>query len=83
MTNFYDKNAFMCAQLCPTLCGPMDCSLPDFSVRGIFPVIILEWVAIPPPGDLIDPGVEPVSPALAGMFFTWESDDKNGKTVRI
>ena len=24
----------------------------------------------PPPGDLPDPGIEPVSPALAGGFFT-------------
>ena len=24
----------------------------------------------PPPGDLPDPGVEPLSPALAGRFFT-------------
>ena len=72
MTNFYDKNAFLCAQLCLTLSDPMDCSPPGFSVLGIFPVIILEWVAIPPPGDLIDPGTEPVSPALAGRFSTTE-----------
>ena len=25
------------AQSCPTLCDPMDCSLPGLSVRGIFP----------------------------------------------
>ena len=29
-----------------TLCDPMDCSLPSFSVHGIFPATILEWVAI-------------------------------------
>ena len=34
------------AQSCPTLCDPMDCSLPGFSVHGIFQVRILEWVAI-------------------------------------
>ena len=28
------------------LCDPMDCSLPDSSVHGIFQIIILEWVAI-------------------------------------
>ena len=27
----------------------------------------------PSPGDLADPGVEPVSPALAGRFFIAES----------
>ena len=34
------------AQSCPTLCDPMDCSLPGFSVLGIFQARILEWVAI-------------------------------------
>ena len=34
------------AQLCPTLCNPMDCSLPGFSVHGIFQARILKWVAI-------------------------------------
>ena len=29
-------------QLCPTLCDPMDCSLPGFSVLGIFQARILE-----------------------------------------
>ena len=33
-------------QSCPTLCYPMDCSLPGSSVRGISQVRILEWVAI-------------------------------------
>ena len=33
-------------QSCPTLCDPMDCSLPGFSVLGIFQAIILEWIAI-------------------------------------
>ena len=33
-------------QLCPTLCDPMDCSLPGSSVHGIFQARILEWVAI-------------------------------------
>ena len=34
------------AQSCPTLCDPMDCSLPGSSVLGIFQARILEWVAI-------------------------------------
>ena len=34
-------------QLCPTLCGPMDCSTPGSSVHGISQVRILVWVAIP------------------------------------
>ena len=31
---------------CPTLCGPMDCSPPGFSVNGIFQTRILEWDVI-------------------------------------
>ena len=33
-------------QSCPTLCDPMDCSLPGSSVHGIFQAIVLEWIAI-------------------------------------
>ena len=33
-------------QSCPTLCNPMDCSLPGSSVHGIFQVRVLEWGAI-------------------------------------
>ena len=38
----------MCAraQPCPTLCDPLDCSLPGSSVRRIFQARTLEWVAI-------------------------------------
>ena len=34
------------APLCLTLCDPMDCSLPGFSVLGISQARILEWVAV-------------------------------------
>ena len=34
------------AQSCPTLCDPMGCILPGFSIHGIFQARILEWVAI-------------------------------------
>ena len=34
------------AQSYPTLCDPMDCSLPSFSVHGILQARILEWIAI-------------------------------------
>ena len=37
------------AQSCPTLCDHMDCSLPNFSVLGISPARILEWIAFPFP----------------------------------
>ena len=37
---------YLVVQLCPTLCDPMDCSLPGSSVHGISQARILEWVAI-------------------------------------
>ena len=39
-------------------------SLPGSSVHGVSQARILEWVAISPPGDLPDPGIEPRSPML-------------------
>ena len=33
-------------QLCPTLCDPMDSSLPGSSIQGILQARILEWVVI-------------------------------------
>ena len=33
-------------QSCPTLCNPMDCSLPGFSIHGILQARTLECVAI-------------------------------------
>ena len=35
------------AQSCPTLCDPVDCSLPGSSVHGILQARILGWVAFP------------------------------------
>ena len=63
-------------QSCLTLCNPMDCSLPGSSVHGILQARILEWVAMPSPGDLPDSGIEPMSlmsPALVGDFFNTSS----------
>ena len=36
----------------------------DSTVHRILQVGILEWVAVPSPGDLPNPGTEPRSPAL-------------------
>ena len=49
-------------QPCLTLCHPMECSPPGSSVHGILQMRILEWVAVPSPGDLPDPGMKPTSP---------------------
>ena len=59
-------------QSCPTLCDPMDCSPPGSCVHGILQERICSGLPFPPPGGLPHPGIKPVSPALAGGFFTAE-----------
>ena len=47
MTNLEKKKERkLVAQLCLTLCDPMDCSLPSSSVHGVLQARVLEWVAI-------------------------------------
>ena len=65
--------------LCPTLCDPMDCSLPVSSVRGVLQTRILEWVAIPFSRVLSDPGIESRSTALQTDSLASESP---GKPIR-
>ena len=44
--SFESESESEIAQLCPTLCDPMDCSLPGSSIHGIFQARVLEWGAI-------------------------------------
>ena len=62
------------------VCDPVDYSLPGSAVHGISKARILAWVAISFSGDLCDPKIKPVSPALAGRFFTTEPP---GKPIHI
>ena len=64
------------AQSCPTLCDPMACSPRGSSVNGILQQEYWSGLPCPPPGDLPDPGIKPVSlksPALANRLFTSSS----------
>ena len=58
------------AQSCPTLCDPMDCSLPGFSVLEIPRQEYWSGLPFPSLGDLPDPGIEPLLLALANLVFT-------------
>ena len=65
--------------LFPTLCDPIDCSLPGSSVHRILQAGTWSGLLCSPPGHLPDPEIELtslISPALAGGFFisgaTWE-----------
>ena len=68
------------AQLCPTLCNPMDSSPPGSSVHGILQARILEWVPRPSPGDLPNPGIEPGSLVLQADFLPAEPQGKPKNT---
>ena len=43
---YYVACACSVAELCPTLCNPMDLSLPGSSVHGVFQARVLQWGAI-------------------------------------
>ena len=75
------KEELCCAQTCPTLCNPMDHSLPflplcpwDSPEHGL---------PFASPGDLPNPGMEPMSPALAGGFFATEPPRKPPKRTTV
>ena len=68
------------AQSCLTLCDPMGCSPPGFSVHGVLQARILEWV-FPSPGDLPDPGIEARSPALQADTLTSEPPGRCTKNI--
>ena len=70
------------AQSCPTLCDPMNCSLPGSSIHGIFRARVPEWVA-PSPGDLPHPGIEPKSPALQADALPSELPGKPGRDTTV
>ena len=60
----------------PALCDPVNGSPPGSSVLGFSRQEHWRGLLFPSPGDLPDPGIEPVSlmsPALAGRFFTTSS----------
>ena len=59
-----EKVEVLVAQSCPTLCNPLDCSLPDFSSMGFSRREYWSGLPCPLPGHLPDPGIEPWSPTL-------------------
>ena len=72
---------FSPTQLCPTLCNPINCSPPQAPLSmGFSRQEYWSGLPFPPPGDLLNPGIEPASLAslaLADRFFTtsttWEA----------
>ena len=62
----------LAAQLCLTLCDPLDCSPPGSSVHGISQARILEWVAVSSSGSFWPRDRTCIScvSCIAGRFFT-------------
>ena len=58
------------AQSCPTLCDPMDCSLPGSSVLGILQARLLGWVAVPFSRGSSQPRDRTQVSRIADGFFT-------------
>ena len=58
------------AQLCLTLCDPMDCRLTGSSVHGDSQARILEWVATPSSRGSSQPRDQTQVFRIAGRFFT-------------
>ena len=58
------------SQSCPTLCNPMDCSLPGSSVHGILQARTPEWVLISFPRGSSQPRDQTQVSHIAGRFFT-------------
>ena len=68
------------AQSCQTLCDSMNCSPSGSSVRRILQARIQQWVAMPSPEDLPDPGIKPRSPTLQADALLSEPSGKNTET---
>ena len=67
------------SQSCPTLCDPMDCSLPGSSVHGIFRARILEWVAISfSKGSSLPKDRTQVSCTASRFFTIWATREAHG-----
>ena len=69
----------LCAQSCPTLCDPMDCSPPGSSVMDFSRQEYWSGLPSPSPGALPDSGIEPASSGspvgrwLLYHYTTWEA----------
>ena len=75
-STYYTESENEVAQLCPTLCDPVDRSPPVSSVHGILQAGILEWVAISFSRGSSRSRIEPRSPALQADALTSEPTGK-------
>ena len=69
-------------QSCLTLCDPMDCIAHQASLSMEFSrQEYWSGLPFPSPGHVPDPGIEPLSPVLAGRFFITEPPGKSNNDI--
>ena len=59
----------LCAQSCLTLCSPKDCACQAPLSMGFPKQDYWRGLPFPTPGDLLNPAIEPVSPALQADYY--------------
>ena len=69
-------------QSCLTLCDPMDCVAHQASLSMEFSrQEYWSGLPFPSPGHVPNPGIEPLSPVLAGRFFITEPPGKSNNDI--
>ena len=82
LMNYFQKVSCCCSCLVTKshrfFCDTIDYSLPGYYTMSMEFPRQKYWSGLPfsSPGDFPDPGIKPVSPALAGGFFTSEPPGK-------
>ena len=76
------------AQLCPILCNPMDCSMPDFPVHHQLPEFTqthLHWVsdAIQPSHPLLSPSPPAFNLSASGSFPVSQFFTSSGQSIGL
>ena len=71
-------------QWCPTLCDPMDCSLPGYSIHGTFQARVLEWIAISFSRGFSWPRNRTRVSCIAGRRFTlWATREAHSSNYKL
>ena len=77
------KGKVLVAQLCPTLCDPVDCSPLGSSVLGMLQARVPEWVAIPFSRGSSQPKDQTWVSRIVGRFFYHLSHQGNTNNVEF
>ena len=71
------------AQLCPTLCDPVDCSPPGSSIHGTLQARILEWVAISFSRVSSRPGDQTLVSRIVGRLYQLSHQESQNNHILL